>query len=97
MYVGSGVTIGPGARVKEAIVLDRANIQVCKIIFYSVNLLLYDRFATFRTIVVFCIVLLVGSVIWGHGLGLRATLLILTPTILMHTYLKNHCSMTKAD
>ena len=28
MYVGSGVTVGPGARVKEAIVLDRANIQV---------------------------------------------------------------------
>ena len=28
MYVGAGVTIGPGARVKEAIVLDRAEITV---------------------------------------------------------------------
>ena len=28
MYVGAGVNIGPGARVKEAIVLDRAEIQV---------------------------------------------------------------------
>ncbi len=28
VYVGAGVNIGPGARVKEAIVLDRAEIQV---------------------------------------------------------------------
>ena len=28
MYVGAGVTIGPGARVKEAIILDRAEIMV---------------------------------------------------------------------
>ena len=28
VYVGSGVTIGPGARVKEAIILDRAEIMV---------------------------------------------------------------------
>ncbi len=28
VYVGAGVTIYPGARVKEAIILDRAEIQV---------------------------------------------------------------------
>ena len=28
VYVGAGVTIGPGTRVKEAIILDRAELQV---------------------------------------------------------------------
>ena len=33
MHVGAGVNIGPGARVKEAIVLDSAEIRVSKQVF----------------------------------------------------------------
>lgn len=29
MYIGPNVTVAAGARVKEAIILDRAEIQVC--------------------------------------------------------------------
>ena len=37
VYVGAGVTIGPGARVKEAIVLDRAEIQVSLLGLYTLG------------------------------------------------------------
>ena len=30
MSIGSGVTIGPGTRVKDAIILDKAEIKVTK-------------------------------------------------------------------